>query len=65
MLPSAPTARRLVVATTVARRRARDPSASFPNEGAGAGVVCLQLIGGAELGTIRIYGERVLPALRG
>lgn len=33
---------------------------------AGASVVCLQLIGDADpLGTIRTYGERVLPALRG
>jgi len=35
-------------------------------EGAGASVVCLQLIGDADpLGTVRTYGERVLPALRG
>lgn len=33
---------------------------------AGATVVCLQLIGDADpLGTIRTYGEKVLPALRG
>ncbi len=32
---------------------------------AGASVVCLQLIGSADpLGSIRTYGERVLPALR-
>ena len=32
----------------------------------GATIVCLQLIGDADpLGTIRTYGERVLPALRG
>jgi len=31
----------------------------------GASVVCLQLIGQADpLGTIRTYGETVLPALR-
>jgi len=31
----------------------------------GASVVCTQLIGEADpLGTIRAYGERVLPALR-
>ncbi|HLM49610.1 MAG TPA: hypothetical protein VK279_03615, partial [Solirubrobacteraceae bacterium] len=31
----------------------------------GASVVCLQLIGDADpLGSIRTYGERVLPALR-
>ena len=35
-------------------------------ERAGATVVCLQLIGSADpLGSIRTYGERVLPALRG
>lgn len=35
-------------------------------EAAGATVVCLQLIGDADpLGTIRTYGEKVLPALRG
>ena len=35
-------------------------------EEAGATVVCLQLIGDADpLGTIRTYGEKVLPALRG
>ena len=35
-------------------------------EAAGATVICLQLIGDADpLGTIRIYGEKVLPALRG
>ena len=35
-------------------------------ERAGATVVCLQLIGRADpLGSIRTYGERVLPALRG
>ncbi len=35
-------------------------------EGAGASVVCLQLIGSADpLGSIRTYGEQVLPALRG
>jgi len=34
-------------------------------ERAGATVVCLQLIGRANpLGSIRTYGERVLPALR-
>jgi hypothetical protein len=34
-------------------------------EGAGATVICLQLIGRADpLGSIRTYGERVLPALR-
>jgi len=33
---------------------------------AGATVVCLQLIGDADpLGTIRTYGEKVLPVLRG
>jgi coenzyme F420-dependent glucose-6-phosphate dehydrogenase len=32
----------------------------------GADVVCLQLIGAADpLGSIRTYGEEVLPALRG
>jgi coenzyme F420-dependent glucose-6-phosphate dehydrogenase len=35
-------------------------------EAAGATIVCLQLIGDADpLGTIRAYGEKVLPALRG
>jgi coenzyme F420-dependent glucose-6-phosphate dehydrogenase len=35
-------------------------------ERAGATVICLQLIGRADpLGSIRTYGERVLPALRG
>ena len=35
-------------------------------EGVGATVVCLQLIGNADpFGTIRTYGEKVLPALRG
>ena len=35
-------------------------------ESAGATVICLQLIGAADpLSTIRTYGERVLPALRG
>jgi len=35
-------------------------------EHAGATVICLQLIGRADpLGSIRTYGERVLPALRG
>ena len=35
-------------------------------EAAGATVICLQLIGNADpLGTIRTYGEKVLPALRG
>lgn len=35
-------------------------------EAVGATVVCLQLIGNADpLGTIRTYGEQVLPALRG
>ena len=35
-------------------------------EAAGATVICLQLIGDADpLGTIRTYGEKVLPALRG
>ncbi len=35
-------------------------------EAAGATVICLQLIGEADpLGTIRTYGEKVLPALRG
>lgn len=35
-------------------------------EGLGATVICLQLIGQADpLGTIRAYGERVLPELRG
>jgi coenzyme F420-dependent glucose-6-phosphate dehydrogenase len=35
-------------------------------EEAGATVVCLQLIGDADpLGSIRRYGEEVLPALRG
>ncbi len=35
-------------------------------ESAGATVICLQLIGAADpLGTIRTYGEKVLPALRG
>jgi coenzyme F420-dependent glucose-6-phosphate dehydrogenase len=34
-------------------------------ERAGATVICLQLIGRADpLGSIRTYGERVLPALR-
>jgi len=32
----------------------------------GATAVCLQLIGGADpLGSIRTYGEHVLPTLRG
>jgi coenzyme F420-dependent glucose-6-phosphate dehydrogenase len=32
----------------------------------GASVICTQLIGQADpMGTIRVYGERVLPALRG
>jgi coenzyme F420-dependent glucose-6-phosphate dehydrogenase len=35
-------------------------------EDVGATVVCLQLIGDANpLGTIRAYGEKVLPELRG
>ena len=35
-------------------------------EAAGATVVCMQLIGDADpLGTIRTYGEKVLPVLRG
>ena len=35
-------------------------------ERAGATVICLQLIGRADpLGSIRTYGEQVLPALRG
>jgi len=35
-------------------------------EGLGATVICLQLIGQADpLGTIRTYGEGVLPKLRG
>ncbi len=35
-------------------------------EAAGATVICLQLIGQADpLGTIRTFGEKVLPALRG
>lgn len=35
-------------------------------EGLGADVVCLQNVSGADpLGTIRVYGEHVLPALRG
>jgi len=35
-------------------------------EGLGATVICLQLIGQADpMGTIRTYGERVLPQLRG
>jgi len=34
-------------------------------EGAGATVICLQLIGQADpAGSIRTYGEKVLPALR-
>jgi coenzyme F420-dependent glucose-6-phosphate dehydrogenase len=33
--------------------------------GLGASTVCLQLIGQADpMGTVRVYGERVLPALR-
>ena len=32
----------------------------------GATIVCLQNMSGADpLGTIRVYGEEVLPALRG
>jgi coenzyme F420-dependent glucose-6-phosphate dehydrogenase len=32
----------------------------------GADIVCLQLIGSADpLGSIRTYGEEILPALRG
>ena len=35
-------------------------------QGLGATVICLQLLGAADpMGTIRAYGERVLPALRG
>jgi coenzyme F420-dependent glucose-6-phosphate dehydrogenase len=35
-------------------------------EGLGADVLCLQNVSGADpLGTIRTYGEKVLPALRG